>query len=593
MKKIIFTINIFLSFLLSGCNDGFMDRFPETEITEEVFFSSPEDSETYTNSFYGYLGASYRDIGTDNLIYLEECTLYSMLRNEITEKNIGGWGSAWGQIRNVNYLLNNVHRATGNTVDINHYHGIARLFRAYLYYDLVKTYSDVPWYSRPLETTDEELLYKPQDSRELVVDSIMADLAFAVKNIKADETKTMFNKWSALAMQARIALHEGTFRKYHEELNLSNGDDFIKIAKQASWEIIEHGGFAISSESVEGCGAYQSLFGNPNLLQNPEMILILDYDKVLRTHESKRVFNFNSGLSKSLVDDYLYIKDGKTIPSHQVEGYNETGYLDIAKNRDPRLAQTLMEPGYIQPGLDTEVRAKLEIGGYPQKKFYPLIYDGLDYPKTYMDLPFFRYAEILLIYAEARAELGELTQDDLNKTVNLLRDRVNMPHMYLDDILKDIDPVQMNRYNNVSGPQKGAILEIRRERRIELACEGFRHDDLFRWKVAHLVAENTEGAYIDKLGLRDVTGDGEPDYAVVATQADADNIPQDIKDKYKLTTYVLEKDVFFLTEGDHGYIGLLSQKDRFKFENPKYYYYPIYEQDMIVNPNLKQNIYWK
>lgn len=593
MKKIIFSINILLSLVLSGCNDSFMDRFPETEITEEVFFSTPEDLDTYANSFYDYLAPSYRDIGTDNLLYLDECTLYSMLRNEITPKNIGGWSSTWKRIRNVNYLLNNVHRATGSTEDINHYHGIARLFRAYLYYDLVKTYSDVPWYSKPLETTDEELLYKSQDTRELVVDSIMADLEFAVKNIKANETKTKFNKWSALAMQARIALHEGTFRKYHDELNLSNGDDYIKIAKEASWEIIEQGKYSISLESVEGCGAYQSLFGSPDLLQNPEMIMVLDYNKTLRTHESKRVFNFNSGLTKSLVDDYLYVKDEKTMPFHQLEGYDKIGFLDIAKNRDPRLAQTLMEPGYIQPELDTEVRAKLEIGGYPQKKFYPLIYDGLDYPATYMDLPFFRYAEILLIYAEARAELGELTQDDLNKTVNLLRDRVNMPHMYLNDILKEIDPVQSNRYDNVSGSQKGAILEIRRERRVELACEGFRYDDLFRWKAAHLVAVNMEGAYIDKLGLMDVTGDGEPDYAVVATQADADKIPQEVKDKYKLTTYILEKDIFYLTEGDHGFISMLSQRNKFKFESPKYYYTPIYEQDMIVNPNLKQNTYWK
>lgn len=591
--KILMIVNILIGFSFGGCNDGFMERFPETDITNENFFSTPEDLETYTNGFYDYLESSYRDIGTDNLIYLEECTLYSMMRNEITEKNIGSWSSSWERIRNVNYFLVNANRVEGNENDINHYVGIARLFRAYLYYGLVKTYSDVPWYSRPLETTDEELLYKPQDSRELVVDSIMADLDFAVKNIKEDNSKTRFNKWSALAIQARIALHEGTFRKYHTELNLSDGDDFLRVAKEASWNIIQNAGFSISTETTEGCGPYESLFGNPNLTQNPEMIMIIDYDKTLRTHESKRVFNFNSGLSRSLVEDYLYIKDGKTVPFQQIEGYDKIGYLDIADNRDPRLSQTLMMPGYIQPGLTTVERAKLEIGSYPQKKFYPLIFDGLDYPFTYMDLPFIRYAEVLLIYAETRAELGELTQADLDATVNLLRRRVDMPFMNLNDILSNIDPIQSERYSNVSGPQKGAILEVRRERRIELACEGFRYDDLFRWKVAHLVAENMEGAYIDKLGLIDVTGDGNPDYAVVATQDDADEISQELKDQYNLTTYILEKEVFYLTEGDHGFIGILSQKDRFKFEDPRYYYYPIYEQDMIVNPNLKQNNFWK
>lgn len=594
MKNFILSAKILISLILfCSCNDDFMERYPETEITDKLFFNTTKDLETYSNGFYDYLSSSYRDVGTDNLVYMEECTLYSMMRGEITEKNIGGWSGSWDEIRNINYMLSHVNTVKGNRTEIDHYVGIARLFRAYMYYGLVKKYSDVPWYSKPLETTDIDLLYKPQDQRTLVVDSIMADLEFAVNHIQASDSKTRITLWSALAMQARIALHEGTFRKYHEELNLNDGDEYLKIATNAAKRIMDEGDFSLSYETTDNYGTYGSLFGNPNLLQNPEMILVLDYDKILRTHESKRVFNFNSGLSRSLVEDYLVIKEGKAVPFQQIEGYDKMGYLDIAKNRDPRLAQTLMQPGFIQPGQTTVERPKLEIGGYPQRKFLPMINDGLVYPFTYIDLPFFRLAEILLIYAEAKAELGELTQEDLDISVNLLRDRVEMPHMILNEILTNIDPVQSNRYSNVNGSQKGAILEIRRERRVELACEGFRYDDLLRWKVAHLVADNIEGAYIDKLGLIDVTGDGLPDYAVVTTQADADNISQEIKDKYNLTTYILEKEVFYLSEGDYGFIGITSQKDKFKFEDPKYYYTPVYEQDMIVNPNLNQNIYWK
>lgn len=571
-----------------------MDRYPETEITDVKFFNTISDLETYTNSFYEYLNYAYTDVATDNVVYIEEDYFYSLLRGEIDHRNVGKW-EGWDKIRNVNYMLVNASKVQGSEEEINHHIGVARLFRAYLYYDLVKEYSDVPWYNKPLETKDEDLLYKSQDSREIVVDSIMADLDYAVKNIKENNSKTRFNKWSALALQARIALHEGTFRKYHTELNLQNGDKFIQVARDAAKSIMDSGKYSISYDTFEGKGVYESMFCNTNLTQNPEMIMIIDFDLALRRfHNSKIVLNYNFGLSRSLVEDYLVInEDGTSMPFQQIQNYDKIGYLDISKNRDPRLKQTLMQPGFKQPGSKEAERIKPGLGGYPQTKYFPLTFDQLSWATTYTDLPFIRLSEIYLIYAEARAELNELTQGDLDLTINLIRDRVEMPHMNLSVISTTIDPIQEKRYSNVSGSQKGAILEIRRERRVELASEGFRYDDLFRWKVAHLTAVNSEGAYIDKLGLMDVTGDGEPDIAIVKNQADADAISQELKDKYKLTIYILEKETFYLTEGDKGFISMTAQKDKFTFENPKYYYKPIYEQDMLVNPNLYQNKYWK
>lgn len=149
---------------------------------------------------------------------------------------------------------------------------------------------------------------------------------------------------------------------------------------------------------------------------------------------------------------------------------------------------------------------------------------------SYADLPVIRYAEVLLMYAEAKAELGTLTQEDLDKTINVIRDRVEMPHATLAEWMSKIDPVQANRYVNVSSAQKGAVLEIRRERRIELACEGFRYDDLMRWGCGKLMEKAPEGMYVDKLGYIDITGDGQPDYALVKTQAEADAIPEEDKE---------------------------------------------------------------
>lgn len=170
---------------LSGCNDSFMDKYSETSITEESFFKSASDLEIYTNSMYGYINSNYWDVASDNVMYTEDADIYSKMRGEVNPDNAGVWN--WVSIRNVNFMLTRAHKAEGDAAEINHYIGLARMFRAKLYYDKILSYSDVPWYSHDLQTTDTEELFKPQDLRALVVDSIMADLDFAVNNMK-DET---------------------------------------------------------------------------------------------------------------------------------------------------------------------------------------------------------------------------------------------------------------------------------------------------------------------------------------------------------------------------------------------------------------------
>src|SRR5699024_10585962 len=108
-----------------------------------------------------------------------------------------------------------------------------------------------------------------------------------------------------------------------------------------------------------------------------------------------------------------------------------------------------------------------------------------------------------------KAELGILTQVDLDKTINIIRDRVGMPPTVLGEF--KIDQNLLEEYPNVTESNRDIILEIRRERRIELACEGFRKDDLFRWKAGHLLEKAQHGVYISQFGLHDFTGDGVPD----------------------------------------------------------------------------------
>lgn len=579
--------------ILTGCNDSFMDKYPETSISEEMFFKTPKDLELYTNGLYGIIGSSYWDLGTDNLIYLDNVDIYTVMRGERTPDNVGEW--SWSNIRKVNFMLARVNQAEGDQIEINHYVGLARMFRAKLYYDKVLSYSDVPWYSRDLQTTDTELLYKTQDSRSLVVDSIMADLDFAANNMKEDMgSRTIWSRYGALAMQARIALSEGSWRRYHPELELNDADRFFRVAIDACKKIMDSGEYSLSTTPSGDIPAYEAMFCNEDLSTNNEMIFYEDYDKALgRMHNAQAALDWQSSLSRDLMEDYLVLEDGETKTFQEVPQHETMTLLEVFKNRDPRMSQTFMVPGFTRSKNTEPHRQKISNGGYPQVKFEPRTYDQLEWGKSYTDLPVIRYAEVLLMYAEAKAELGELTQEDIDLTINLIRRRAGVPNATLSSWLSKIDPVQANRYPNVTSSQKGAILEIRRERRIELACEGFRYKDLMRWKCGKLLEKAPEGMYIDKLGYIDVTGDGQPDYALVKTQADADAIPEEDKLKYKLTVEILVGNTYELTEGDKGYVRLISQVGKWTFVEPKYYYSPMATGDIILNPNLIQNKYWQ
>lgn len=592
LYKIVFGITALVS--IYACNDSFLDRFPETQITEKLYFKSVKDLETYTNGMYGWLGTDYWDVPSDNVIYSEDNNLYSKMRGEVNPNNTGSWANSWSSIRSVNFMLARIGTVKGNINEINHYIGLARMFRAYLYYNLVKTYSDVPWYNTDLKTADKELLYKAQDPRQLVVDSIMADLDFATKNMLDKNNKTIISRDVALSLQARIALNEGTFRKYHSELGLTDGDRFLEIAAKTAKVIIDSKKYTLSEVQENGLKAYESLFCSLDLTKNTEMILVGDYDKNLgRMHNAQCVFDWGTGLSRDLMEDYLVINGNKTMSFQSVPNYDKKSILEIFENRDPRLEQTFMRPGYIRVTSTTAYRAKQTLGGYVQKKFDPKTYDQIQWGKSYTDLPIIRYAEILLIYAEAKAEMGLLTQDDIDLSINLIRRRAGVPNVILSEWLTKIDPIQAQRYDNVQSSQKGAVLEIRRERRIELACEGFRYNDLMRWKKGKLLEKAPEGSYYPGYGLYDITGDGQPDIAIVKDKAAAEEIPNTEKEKYKLNVYILEGNTIELSHKDEGYIRLVSQVNKWNFEEPKYYYQPISQRDINLNENLYQNEFWK
>ena len=585
--------------LLSSCNKDFLQRNPQTSITQNEFFNTVADLETYTNGFYSMMSTNsydpYTDLYSDNIsINTGGSETDNLIRGGITPGTVAGWNN-WGNLRTVNFFLANAGKAVGDQAVINHFMGVARFFRAQFYYNMVKRYGDVPWYSAVIGTSDEELLYKPKDPRTLVVDSVMADLEYAIANILPNRTNnTMLTKWTALSLLSRVALHEGTYRLYHDELSLqSSAQAFLQRAATASQTIIDEGGFAVYNTGNGGMD-FRSLFCSNNLSANKEVIMLWKNSREEAVaNNTSTVLDWQWALSASLEHEFLNA-DGT--PFTNVVNYDKKTFVEAFQNRDPRLAETIMPPGFaLTPGGPSYI-SKPSFGGYLQIKFFPrdaAIRGGWEL--NYTDLPIYRYAEVLLINAEAKAELGTLTQTDLDNTINLLRRRVDMPDLNLVAANATPDPYLSAKYPLVTGASKGVILEIRRERRVELACEGKRLDDLYRWKAGSLLGEDSKGMYVPALGGLDITGDGVEDIAILEApgqEAPIAGLPPEVK--ASVVKYYLSDGSFYLSNTNEGSImfGRDKQQPR-NFIEPKYYYFPIPQEQIVLNEQLTQPAGWE
>ena len=588
MKKINIIVASLGALALVGCNNDFMDRYPTTSIAPETFFKTENDLKLYTNTYYDYVQTYYSDYVSDNYAsYSEVHENNDLIRGNITPETVGGWND-WGTLRRFNFFLNNLNNVTGDPQAIAHYVGLTRLERAIWYYSQVKKYNSLPWYSTALSDTDEELLYKARDPRTLVVDSIMADLDYAVANMSENMgNRSVFSKWYALAMQARICLHEGTYRKYHDELGLQGtANTYLEKAVRAASALMESGKFSIDKTGGKD-QAYRRLFSSYNLSASPEIILFKDYDagEQIKHGAGAQAFSWVSNLSRSLMESYEYLTpEGKAVPFSSVPGYDKKSFVEVFQNRDPRQSQNFMAPGFKRAGNAAPFRPNLNLGGFPCVKFEtddPVSLTGV---ATYSDLPVARYAAVLLIYAEAKAELGQLTQDDMDKTINEIRSRVEMPRIVISEIPND--PNLSAQYPDITDK---ALLQIRRERRIELMGENFRWGDLMRWKEAHLIRDVQQGIYVDQFGVFDVTGDGVPELGIFQNK-ESNTIPEAEQGDYSF--YYLDEGVITLSNGNSGYVVIKNEIGNRKFEEPKYYYRPLPQQQRILNPNLEETIFW-
>ena len=566
-----------LAFVTGGCED-MLDRFPKDKLTPENYFYTEEECRLYTNDFYSLFPNGSAIYGETADIISQTTLTSEVLGNRVVPSKVGTWN--WEKLRDINFFLQHSGNCEDSAVKLK-YEGLACFFRAYFYFEKVKYYGDVPWVDRPLASDDTEL-YKGRDSREIVIDNVLKDIDFAIANLPAEKSLYTVTRWTALALKSRICLFEGTFRKYHEQ------GDYAGILTEciaASKRFIEESGYSIYNS---GATPYQDLFSSLKV-NGTEIILARAYNSSLAlTHDVNGYLTSSTmgrpGLLKNIANMYLMI-DGTPFTSQM--GWEEKTLPEEYVNRDKRFAQTVRTPGFKRIGATAVSAPDLAATetGYQLIKFLQAAqYDS--YNSSTNDLPLFRTAEVYLNYAEAKAELGILTQEDIDKVIKPLRDRAGVANLSLANANAHPDSYLSSEetgYRNVTGDNKGVILEIRRERTVEMLMENLRYWDIMRWKEGKRFEKVFTGLYFPRPGEYDLNADGKVDVCIWKDAKPSTNAS---------LVYELEKDIF-LTEKDHGNLLLHTDYIR-KWNEERDYLYPIPTDDRVLTQgNISQNPGWE
>ena len=530
MKKIFLYI---LFVFLASCEDDFLERMPLDSIHEGLFFKNSGDLRAYVNNFYSQLPL-YSYQGTPNNLGLDANSDIVIVQDNITSSldmagNSGiapfsseDWKGRFDKIRNVNFFLTNYNKVNTRDIVSNQYIGEGYFFRAWNYFDFLVKYGDVPVYKKLLNVDDEEL-FKSRDSRYDVAKFIIQDLDSAIVNLswkgQGSASAGRVNKESALILKARVALFEGSWEYYHGikgtefAVTGKDGKNFLELVEPTIQQLIDHQGSNIFMEGGPLSEPYNQLFAQKNGELTKGVFFYRVYTaSLLETSHNfwNKVNDEGFGITKRLVDMYLD-KDGlpQELSLKSFHSLNEKG-----QNLDPRFRQTIWTP---DRGPMTQIVGRNSMGS--QHLRYPVITDALgpSYPTATgfrnwkgaildasenrageVDDIFIRYAEGLLAYAEAKAILGTINQTDIDKTVNVIRGRVGMSPLILTEI------VSWNiTYAATEGFEPSAsniVNEIRRERTVELALEGFRLMDIKRWAVFDKVINGykPQGAQLDE-----------------------------------------------------------------------------------------------
>ncbi|MCR5560642.1 MAG: RagB/SusD family nutrient uptake outer membrane protein [Bacteroidales bacterium] len=590
-----------VSLFLCSC-EGLLDRFPLDKLSPETFLSSEAEMQTYTNALYTMFPSGFF-LGKQNDTWV--CRdLDDEIRGARTP-NSGDGGWSWTALRRINTFMEYAGNCKDEAIR-NQYTGLVRFFRAYFYFEKVKQFGDVPWYDHTLGSDDPDL-YKARDSRELVMQKMVEDINFAIDNLPKEHSDYRVTKWTALALKSRFCLFEGTFRKYHAgDVTLATLPSdakpytwYLEQAADAADKFIASSGYSIYNK--EGADAsYIGLFTKYNVSEgtNREVILARDYNVEYGvTHSANADYTSTTmgkrGLTKKMVASYLMSDGSRFTDSATNPGWETMEFADETQNRDPRLAQTIRTPGYCRLGTTTRLAPNLKhsVTGYAPIKYFMGPSDDVS-GQSYCDIILFRAAEVYLNYAEAKAELGTVTQADIDRTIKPLRDRVGMPNLNMTTANADPDPFLTNAawggYSNpvlLADANKGLILEIRRERTIELFGEGFRYYDVIRWAEGHVFEVPLYGMYFHGADSYDLDGDGVNDITLyTGDAAPVGHAP---------STFKIGSEIK-LSEGTSGYVDFhQDSRPGWTWNDGKDYYYPIPIKDRTLTGGvLTQNPGW-
>ena len=572
-KNIIYIICIFLIAVTSCKRDSFLDRAPLSSISPQTFFKNETDLQLYCNQYYSNLPIQTFLRADDNSDDKANQSINALLANTYTVPSgastgdipgtgaysagtatIDGTGTNWNfaLIRACNFFLANYSRAQVTDAVKNNYVGETLFFRANDFWKKVKAFGDVPYINKYITDTSKSYLYAVRMPHQQVMDSVLKDLNFAVDNIPVSPSQPgRLTKYAALALKARVCLWEGTYRKYF--VNAGDPTPYLQGAVDAAEQIMSSGTFHLYTTGNPQKD-YYNLFIQEELQGNPEAILPARYLPSVLTNDIDRQLGQNGdGYSKDFVRSFL-CTDGLPYSLSPLYKGDDTPD-DEAANRDPRYPQQIATRGFDL--LNGDLITLPRIGttntstGYQCIKGRSNSLAAWNAGQSTYDFFIFRYAETLLIDAEAHAELGSCTQTTLDNTINLLRDRVGMPHMVIASLVKD----PKSDFPGIPV----LIDEIRRERRIELGSEGFRFDDMHRWNAGSLI-NNPETI----LGMK---------------------LTPELKAQYPASQ------VSSIVVDANNYIRVYPNFTT-RVWSDKLYLYPIPTQEITLNPAIKQNPGW-
>ena len=547
---------------LVGCDDFIDDnRYPlDQQTSNPTYWNNASNVTNQCNTFYNqYIG--YGNSGSLGWFYAKTLSddqagnSFANWANVNVPSSSSNWSAPFTEIRRANYIITNVANSTLSENDKNNFMAIARLNRAWQYFQLVRMYGDVQWIETVVDPANPEETYGSRDDRDMVMDKVLEDLNFACQYMQKG-SKTSWSKDMANAMKADICLWEGTFCKYRTAAENGKAADATRAQKflaecVTACENVMNAGYTLSDD-------YQAIYNSVSLSSNPEIIFFKEYKKDLFYH-SLIAYTCSStqisGMTKDAFDAYLF-KDGKPLALTS-EDKSDVGEVDASGNysiakllevRDGRLAKTI-DPYVFYQGMGWTRAGAMDMTsstGYGVCKYDNVTLDR-DYRantvKNYTCAPLFWLSVIYCNYAEAKAELGNITDADLDRSINKLYERAGLPALTAE--VGFSDPANNWGVSDI-------IWEIRRCRRCELMFDNwYRYWDLVRWHK------------LDKLDSQK-----NPNILLGANMTAA---PVEIKNV-------------------NGYVD--GSKNQMRVFESRQYLYPIPSAQLTLNENLKQNPGW-